>query len=291
MATKDMKNLAHAQGDTPEELENLTAWWNAHGNLVTIVLLVVLAVVVGVRQFNGWKDRRQAAAAAELRNAAEPEQLESLIRKGPASVVPLARLQLGSYYYGRHNYDLARSAYQSILDETPAHALAAPLAAVGVAQCAEALGRPAEAAALFAAFREKHADSYLAPLATLGQARCLILQGTEESRAEGKRMLDLFLTETPGSTWASQADELIRARARLAVPAAPVADVEALLADPAPEADAAVEAALAEPAEAEPAAEAPAEAEPAEAAPAEAEPAAEAPAEAEPAAEAPAPEA
>ena len=68
MAT-DMKNLAHAQGDTPEELENLKEWWNEHGNLVTIVLLVVLAAVVGFKQFAAWRERRQANAMAELRQA------------------------------------------------------------------------------------------------------------------------------------------------------------------------------------------------------------------------------
>ncbi len=103
MAT-DMKNLAHAQGDTPEELENLKAWWNEHGNLVTIVLLVVLAAVVGAKQFNSWRERRQANAMAELRQASDPEALEALVRTAPASVVPLARLQLGAYNCGRHTY-------------------------------------------------------------------------------------------------------------------------------------------------------------------------------------------
>jgi len=247
MAT-DMKNLAHAQGDTPEELENLKEWWNEHGNLVTIVLLVVLAAVVGFKQLSAWRDRRQASAMAELRQAADPEALEALVAKAPASVVPLARLQLGSYYYGRHNYDLARDAYQGILDDSPDHALAGPLAAVGVAQCEEALGNVAKAAELFAAFAAANTNSYLAPLATIGQARCLVLQGTEESRAKGKQILDLFLTESPGTAWAAQADEVIRARNRLAVPAAPAAaDVETLLAAPADDAAAAVADALAEP--------------------------------------------
>ena len=278
MAT-DMKNLAHAQGDTPEELENLKAWWNEHGNLVTIVLLVVLAAVVGFKQLSAWRERRQANAMAELRQASDPEALEAIVRSGPASVVPLARLQLGAWYYGRRNFDLALDAYQGILDDSPDHPLAGPLAAVARAQCEEALGRVADAAAHFEAFRTANTNSYLAPLATIGQARCLVLQGTEESRAKGKQILDLFLTESPGTAWAAQADEVIRARNRLSVPAAPAAvDVETLLAGPgeaAPDAAAdAVADALAEP-EA-PAPEAPAE-EPAPEAPA-AEPAAEEPA-------------
>lgn len=292
MAT-DMKNLAHAQGDTPEELENLKEWWNEHGNLVTIVLLVVLAAVVGFKQLSAWRDRRQASAMAELRQAADPEALEALVAKAPASVVPLARLQLGSYYYGRRNFDLALEAYRGILADSPDHPLAGPLAAVARAQCEEALGRVEEAAAHFAEFAAANTNSYLAPLATIGQARCLVLQGTEESRAKGKQILDLFLTESPGSAWAAQADEVIRARNRLAVPAAPAkSDIESILA--APGAAAADEAAALADALADPEAAAPAEpeapaAEPAPAPAAEpAAPVAEPPA-AEPAAEPEAP--
>jgi predicted negative regulator of RcsB-dependent stress response len=291
MAT-DMKNLAHAQGDTPEELENLKAWWNEHGNLVTIVLLVVLAAVVGFKQLSAWRERSQANAMAELRQAADPEALEALVRSAPASVVPLARLQLGAYYYGRHNYDLALDAYRGIVEDSPDHALAGPLAAVGVAQCEEALGHVEKAAELFAAFAAANTNSYLAPLATIGRARCLVLQGTEESRAKGKQILDLFLTESPDTAWAAQADEVIRARNRLSVPAAPAAvDVETLLAGPgeaAPDAAAAAVAdALSDPEAPEP--EAPAEKAEPEAAPAPEAPAPETPA-AEPAPEAPAEE-
>ena len=279
----DTKNLAHAQGDTPEELENLKEWWNEHGNLVTIVLLVVLVAVVGFKQLNAWRERRQANAMAELRQAADPEALEALVRSGPKSVVPLARLQLGAWYYGRRNFDLALDAYQGILDDSPDHALAGPLAAVGVAQCEEALGRVERAAELFAAFAAANTNSYLAPLATIGEARCLVLQGTEESRAKGKQILDLFLTESPGTAWAAQADEVIRARNRLSVPAAPAAvDVETLLAGPGEATADAVADALAEP-------EAPAPEPAAEPAPEAEAPAPEAPA-AEPAPEAPAEE-
>ena len=231
MADKDIKNLSHTTGGTPEEIEELKQWWNAHGNLVTIALCVVLAVVLGTRWIRSRRESNAAQAMAQLQQAADVTALESLIHENRSSgVTALARLRLAAMHDSAGEYEQAEESYRAFLDAEPKHFFA-DIAAFGLAHCAEALGRVDEAAEAFRAFHEtEHPDSFLAPDARIGQARCRILAGTEEGRREGKALLDLFLTEYPATPWAAQADEVIRAKDRLAVPAADKVDLSALLA-------------------------------------------------------------
>ena len=259
MATdRDIKNLSHAQEETPEELELVREWWSAHGNLVTGVLVALLVVVLGARWWKARSDAREEAAMAQLQEAAfSPDALERVIHDGGSrSAAALARLRLGEAQYAAGKYDLAKAAYADFLATDPGHDLAY-VAAYGLAQCEEALGNVAESVRLFREFGEKYASSPLAPLATLGVARGLVLSGSEEAKKESKSILELFLTEHAGEVWATSADEILRAHNRLTVPAAPEAETAAsdiasfLSGAPAPEA----------PAEETPVAEVPAAAE------------------------------
>ena len=252
------KNLAHAQGDTPEELVKLREWWNAHGNQVTIALLVVLAVVLGVRWYNSHQESRRAAAAASLATAAgradeagiglaygHPDAaqlddaeaaLEGVIAEGNSQTAPLARLRLAALRFSRGRHDLAAADYEALLAESPSPDFAA-LARIGLAHCAEAAGRFEEAAGLFRSFRADLPSSHLANDALLGEARCLILQGTDASRQEARELLGDFLIDVSGdsepSPWAAFAQELISDADRLVPPARPAADVIGALLTPA----------------------------------------------------------
>lgn len=229
MATdKDIRNLSHAQEETPEELALVREWWSAHGNLVTGVLVALLVVVLGARWWKARSDAREEAAMAQLQDAAfSPDALERVIHDGGSrSAAALARLRLGEAQYAAGKYDLAKAAYADFLAAEPGHDLAY-VAAYGLAQSEEALGNVAESVRLFREFGGKYAASPLAPLATLGVARGLVLSGTEEAKKESKSILELFLTEHAGEVWAASADELLRAHNRLTVPAAPAADAAA----------------------------------------------------------------
>jgi len=281
MADQDIKNLSHTTGGTPEEIEELKQWWNAHGNAVTVVLCVVLAVVLGSRWIRDRRENAAAQAMAQLQQAGDVAALESLIHENRSSgVTDLARLRLASMHDSAGEWEQAADAYRGFLEASPGHFLA-DVAAFGLAHCDEALGRVAEAAEAFRKFHETdHPDSAFAPDARIAQARCLILTGTDEGKREGKALLDLLLTEYPATPWAVQADEVIRAKDRLTVPApAGEIDLGALLppGEPAPEPAPAAEPAaepVAEPA-AEPAAEPVAEPTEPAAEPVPAEPAAE----------------
>ena len=269
MADKDIKNLSHTTGGTPEELEELKQWWNAHGNVVTIALCVVLAVVLGSRWLRTHRENAAAQAMAEFQRASDAAALEAVIHDDRSTAVTdLARLRLASMHDAAGDWEQAQDAYRAFLDKAPDHFFA-DIAAFGLAHCAEALGRVDEAAEAFRKFHETdHPDSSLAPAARVAQARCLILSGTEEGKREGKEILDNVMADYPQTPWAVEADEVIRAKDRLSVPAPEAAgtlDMGALFA-PA-EAPAAEEAPTPE----EP--EAPAEVPAAEEAPAPEEPA------------------
>lgn len=242
MADKDIKNLSHTTGGTPEELEELKQWWNALGNAVTIALCIVLAIVLGTRWIRGHREANAARAMAELQQAADVPALEGVIHENrSAAVTDLARLRLAAMHNEAGEFEQAADAYRAFLDASPAHFLA-DVAAFGLAHCDEALGRVAEAAEAFRKFHETdYPNSSFAPDARIAEARCLILSGTDEGKREGKAKLDLFLTEFPGTAWAAQADEVIRAKDRLTVPApAGEIDLSALMptAEPAPAAPA-----------------------------------------------------
>ena len=269
---KEDRNLAHAAPETIDELEAFKDWWDAHGNKVTIVLIAVLALVVGFQQFTRWREKSAERAMSAFDQARTPEALEELIAAGKsAAVTPLARLRLAGVYFAEGKYDLSQSVYDAFLKSNGKHPLA-DVAKLGLAHCLEAQGKVAAAAAAFGAFADARPESFLAPAARLGQGRSLILAGSHD---EGKRILDLFIAEKAGTAWAAQADEIVQAIGRIAVPevSAPT-DISSLF-------ESAVEVPDAEPAvEAEPVEAAPAEEKPDEAAPA---PAAEKPAEAAPA--------
>ena len=221
MADKDIKNLSHTTGGTPEEIEELKAWWNAHGNVVTIALCVVLAVVLGSRWLRSHRENAAAQAMSEFQRAGDAAALEAIVHDNrSAAVTDLARLRLASIHDAAGDWEQAQEAYRAFLDKAPDHFFA-DIAAFGLAHCAEALGRVDEAAEAFRRFHETdHPDSALAPAARVAQARCLILTGTDQGKLEGKEILDNVMADLPQTPWAVEADEVIRAKDRLTVPPA-----------------------------------------------------------------------
>lgn len=274
------RNLAHAASETTDELETLKVWWNAHGNQVSTILVVILVVIVGIQQLNRWRDRVAVREMTQFEQAGTAEALEEILASKPnANVSALARLRLAGLYYATEKFELAQSSYEGFLAKHPQHALV-DVATMGVAFCLEAQGKVKEAEAAFTAFVEAKPASFLAPMARIGQGRNRVLA---KDPAGAKQVLDLVIAEKAGSVWALQADEIVQSMSRLAVPAAAPTDIASLFNMDAPASDAGPEVVdVAEEPAAPAAPVAPAEAAPvapteaataAPAAPAEAEPA------------------
>lgn len=217
MANED-RNLTHVTTESLDEIEALKGWWQAHGDKISILAIVILAGVIGFQQYGRWSARKDARAMTAYDQARTPEALEALINENTSkTITPLARLRLGSAFFQQEKYALAESVYETFLKETPNHELA-DIAKVGLAHALEANGLVEEAAEKFKAFMDSKPDSFLAPMATIGLGRTLILAGRSD---EGKAVLDLFITETAGTRWAAFADEILRSKDRLTVPEVP----------------------------------------------------------------------
>ncbi|MGN0845455.1 MAG: YfgM family protein [Kiritimatiellia bacterium] len=240
---KDLQNLQHAQ-DIPEELANLKEWWNANGNIVTIVLIVILLCVLGIRQFKTAKASRIEKISTEYLASSDATGFETIIQENKSDdVVAMARLRLASLYYFDNKISLAATVYQDFLNNHVNHPMM-DVALDGLAHCMEAQGKIDEAIAGYSRLTSDYPQSFLVADAIIGKARCLFLKDTEESKREGKSMLDLFLTENARSDWAEFADETLRAKDRLKVitPKEQFADIEKFLSDT--KTDAAVDAAV-----------------------------------------------
>lgn len=212
------KNLSHATAKSVAELEILKEWWKTNGDKISMLAIAILAVIIGFQQYSRWSTRRNENAMTAYDQAQTPEALEALINKNASkTVTPLARLRLGNIFFQQGKYALAESVYETFLKETPHHEFA-DIAKVGLAHALEANGFIEKASETFKAFTENQPDSFLAPLATLGLGRTLILA---DRRDEGKAVLDLLIIETAGTQWAAFADEILRNRDRLTVPEAP----------------------------------------------------------------------
>jgi predicted negative regulator of RcsB-dependent stress response len=118
-----------------EQLAELKAWWDKHGNLVTTIALVVLA---GIAAWNGWGwyQRREAGAAATLYNellrartvheaAKEKEVTGTLLeRHGGTVFAALAALQTAKTDVDGGDAAGARALLQWVVDKSGRDALA-----------------------------------------------------------------------------------------------------------------------------------------------------------------------
>jgi predicted negative regulator of RcsB-dependent stress response len=210
--SKKEKNLAHAQVDTHDELEVLQEWWQKHGNLVTTIMVIVLAVVLAFNLYEKYRASAEGKASLAYSQARSAESLEEVVATHKSSAyAPLAQLQIGSEYYHRQDYELAEGAYKKFLAEYPRHELA-PIAIVGLAHVAEARSFLAEAEEQFKSFAQSYPAHYLTQVALLGQARCLAML---DRRDEARAILDRMMADRAGTPWSKQADDLLAALPRL----------------------------------------------------------------------------
>ena len=163
------------------ELIPLVEWWEKDGKQ-TLVLLAVVAIAVG--GWYGWKGYRESvrqAAAASLVNSHTIEELEeSVSRFSGHAQEGVLRIRLAKGYYDEGRYQEALDQYEALSANPPDGFADIPV--VGKAQCLEALGRFADAAAAFDAFAEANTNSFLLLTAQLGAARCYA-QGGDEKKA------------------------------------------------------------------------------------------------------------
>lgn len=164
---------------TNPELLPLVEWWEKDGKS-TVIWLLVAAIAVG--GWYGWKNHKaavKAAASDALVNAYTTEEIEDAAAKFSGSATEGAlKLRLAKSYFDAGRYEEALAQYEGLIGNAPDGF--ADIPAVGKAQCLEALGKFAEAAAAFDAFAEASPKNYLTLTAQLGAARSYAQAGDKK---------------------------------------------------------------------------------------------------------------
>ena len=183
------------------ELIPLIEWWDKDGKQ-TVALLAVAAIAVG--GWYGWKAHRasvRAAASESLTSAYTTDELEEAVsRFSGQDVGGMLKMRLAKSYFDAGRYEEALAQYDALAANPPDGFADVP--AVGRAQCLEALGKFAEAAAAFDAFAEASPKSYLALTAQLGAARAFAQAG---DKAKALARIDALKE-------ANKADDIAKAR-------------------------------------------------------------------------------
>jgi len=121
----------------------------------------------------------RAAASESLVGAYTTDELEEAVSRFSGEGVEGAlKLRLAKSYFDAGRYEEALAQYEGLLANPPDGFADIPV--VGKAQCQEALGKFAEAAAAFDAFAEANPKSYLALTAQLGAARAFAQAGDKK---------------------------------------------------------------------------------------------------------------
>ena len=220
------------------ELIPLIEWWEKDGKQ-TVAMLAVAAIAFG--GWYGWKHHRESvrtAASESLVSAYTADELEEAVsRFGGQAVGGALKIRLAKSYFDAGRYEEALAQYEGLLANPPDGF--ADIPAVGKAQCLEALGKFAEAAAAFDAFAEANPKSYLVLTAQLGAARAFAQAG---DKAKALARIDALKA-------ANKDDEVAKARVEAteavikryepkppvaSAPAAPAAPAEAPAPAPAP---------------------------------------------------------
>ena len=192
--------------EAPEELMELRDWWEKHGNLCSTILLVVVAIYVGITFWRRHQATVADEAAAAAATARSVEDFEKVATEFPSTgEAPVSLLKAAAEYCRTGQYAVAGEKYTAFLKKYSSHELA-PIAKLGIAYVAEAQGTFDAAEKGYSDFlATEDGKGYLAPVATLGRARCLALQGKSE---EARTILDQMTADNSNTIWALQADDL-----------------------------------------------------------------------------------
>ncbi len=190
-----------------DELAEVKQFIETYGKPLATAVLVVL-VAVAVFQITSTRRRNQAEqASARLSEARSIPDLEAILSDfGKTAAAPQALLSLAKLYFDNGNYEIAFSKYEEFINTYPENRML-PTAKLGRAYCIEARNYESalqEAAVAFRDFAAENADSFLAPQAIFGQARCYEQLGQLE---DARMVYEDFLSKQPEGLWSLRAED------------------------------------------------------------------------------------
>lgn len=195
------------QAPEHEELDELKAMLERHGQTLLVGLCIVLVVAIGIN-FYGYRQGKKAdEAALQLAAANSVGALQSwLDRFSSSEAAPVVMLRLASAQFTSGDYSRALEFYESFLDEHAGHALA-PVAQLGRAHAIEAMGQLDSARQAFESFQTAHPNHFLYPEAVLGVARCLDQLGALD---KARAVYEDFIAANPSSEYTARAEQMLK---------------------------------------------------------------------------------
>ncbi len=205
--TKNSSQDPAPQGHHHDELAEVKQLIETYGKPAVTVLLVVMLGIGAFHLYTTRKQTRIVNAAQQLATARSIPDFEAVYtnyRKTKAA--PRALLALAKLYYDNANYEIASAKYDEFLQEFPEDRMATT-AELGRIFCIEARNYSVaieEAAAACAAFAAANPDSFLAPQAIFGQARCFEQLGRLD---EARAIYEDFIANQAENAWSIRAED------------------------------------------------------------------------------------
>lgn len=190
------------------EVQEVLGFLKRYGKLIGAGILAAAVAVLASKGLAHHKAARLAEAEQMLMSAGTPQELENVVSKYSSTpTAPVALLNLAKTWFNDGDYAQARAQYDRFLKKYKNHDMR-PAAELGLAYCTEAGGDFNGAATQFAAFAEKYSKNFLQPQALLSVARCMEQAGRID---EARIVLEDFLAEKAGTSWAGAAEGALKA--------------------------------------------------------------------------------
>ncbi|NLL83946.1 MAG: tetratricopeptide repeat protein [Lentisphaerae bacterium] len=181
----------------PEEFLPLYDWWHTQGKKIALYIVIIVAIFGLSALYRNHKATRNRVGSEQLLTAHSVEDLEPMVSQyGSSGVGLLAQFSLAKAYYDAGRYDDALNSYNALLRHS-SHPFVG-IAQLGKAHVLEAQDNFDAAREAFAGFQAENSNHYLAPLALIGEARCIAQQGDKTAAAE---LLDTLIAAKTDTSW------------------------------------------------------------------------------------------
>ncbi len=182
-------------------------FWEKYKLPLLAALLVVILGVVGTLTYQTIRDRRLAAASAQLAAAKTPEDFQRLIDSHAGTPAAAdALLLLARAQAEKGDRGAAAKSLRTFTERFPQHSLAGG-ALMALAEYSAIDGKPDEALTLVRQVPQRYPNSYSAPLAMMAEASLLREQGKTE---DARRVYQNIIATYRQSIAAQQAQQELR---------------------------------------------------------------------------------
>ncbi|MEJ2744301.1 MAG: tol-pal system protein YbgF [bacterium] len=174
-----------------------------HKTVITVVVVIVLAGVLGVLAYRSHLKAYDDGALAAFETARSAEDYRRVAETYPGSASePMALFYCARKFVDDKNYKGAIEMYSSFVQAYPSHSLV-PNALAFCGMLLEQENKFQEAAAQYQSVVESHPQSFIAPMVLLNMGSCFEKLG---NATEAQKAYEKIVSEYPASAWKDDAE-------------------------------------------------------------------------------------